>query len=208
MWEMLLKASFLLIKNVLALSLVFGIGDAFGSSRALPIDPFYLRYDKASDIFYGEITAIDETDEKIEHFENFDAEDVRRVTVRIEKSWKGQTDGDIQFYALKHSKSAFFVKNRLKQSTHQKKGLKLIFFVREMNGKKVAALQFGQTYISPGESLDDYPETKVLDDLRAGKSMELALKRLSFYQQDVFSKSRNLKDKKNSTGAETVDIKM
>ncbi len=198
---MILKLKFLLISLAVFLGLVwiFILRPNFWTP---PIDPFYLRYQEASDVVLGTLISVEPSNESIAEFSDYPS-GIKRCVFKIERSWKGQRSGEIECFAVSFDyRSHRYQWNQLVDKVNFWKvlsplspGAKYLVFIRKgVQGKKLVANQFGITPAGGGDIEKD-SEYAPLEALKSGKPMSEAIKLASWGAQQQYK--RYLEEKTN-----------
>jgi hypothetical protein len=170
-------------KVLLSFLVIIGILGAYIFSstcllRSLPEEPFSIRYERASDIVYGTLVSMEPVTKDIKEFAGF-KENIKKCVLKIKRSWKGKRDGEIEFYAVALKKSSPYRSERKIQSDPLISNFNYTFYLRESSdGSKIAETLFGARVELEGLEFKKSSEFLALEDLRSGKNMEEAVKRL------------------------------
>ena len=155
---------------------IFPATDLFADVKIIPREPFYQRYEKASDIVYGEITKIEGLERLPNEFSEFSIEDTKKATMLVIKSWKGQKAGKITFLFNSSKEPEDNLKLAKKRVPLLKLKDKYIFFLREIDGEKIAERNFGVGKVIPKGKPDLSHDHVALERLASGASMSDAVK--------------------------------
>lgn len=182
------RSKFRLIRFLLVLIGIVPI-DTFGTAKSEPRERFFHRYERATDIVFGSLVSVEDSEKKISQFKVFDGH-VKKNVLKIEKSWKGQSDGEISFYSVYTGKIDFNKERRKLQGPPLKPRLKYLVYLRDgIDGVKFAQIGNGFERIVE----DSQPEFLALDALRAGKPMVEALQFLG--ETEIRAYNRQLLEK-------------
>ncbi len=171
--------------------LLFSPGQALATSRIIPVEPFHIRYEKAADILYGEILAIEQvqTDISVDDFKELPIKDLKLIKLKISKSWKGRKKGNIEFFAYSPALTPKREKWKLKSGPYIV-GKNHFVYLRELDGKKVSETFFGFIPFWNDENPNDFAEIRALNDLANGKTMAEVVKGLKRFDADAHEDSR------------------
>ncbi len=173
--------------------LIFMLPAAFGSSSVVLVDPFYIAYEKATDIVMGEIIEIKHSEVEIAEFKEYGKKHVKKAKLDVEKSWKGSKEKTIEFYyflpkrVLKNMEESA----KITPHVHVNGKWKYIFFLRKSEENNVAQDKFGFIFYTR-EKIKSIAQFKALELLSAGKPMDEAVKLLDVKELTAFQKKSEI----------------
>jgi hypothetical protein len=166
--------------------LVFVLTGCFHQPSGYHSDPFYLRYEKASDILYGEVGDVHKLDGRgsVKEFSSIKGE-VSKIDFNIIESFKGQQSGMTSFLA-NISMEITPSEETVQKSITPPAGTRVLIYLRQVENVAMAEIKFGFIPITDLDHTGKKSEITALRELAKGKPMSQVVSRLGADEEQFF----------------------